>query len=74
MKNDPAFPIDGSCSYGLSKREYFSVRIMAALLSDLDIKLSYNEVAKKTGQMTERVIAGVAIHYADILISELEKK
>ena len=54
----PAFPKDGS--FGLTKREYFAIRMAAGLLS--------------AGDKGTNSVAGRAVRYADELVEVLQQR
>ena len=57
----PAFPVDGSPNLsGLSKREYFAIRMAVGLLS--------------AGDKGTNSVAGRAVRYADALIEVLQQR
>jgi len=56
---DPAFPNDGS-NPGLTKREYFAIRMATGLLS--------------AGDKGTNSVAGRAVRYADELIEVLQQR
>ncbi len=72
---DNGFPshesvIEGDVMIGLTKREYFAAKAMAAMIANPNIKRPFE---KETLEKDLKAFSAIAIEYADALLSALEK-